>query len=67
MQELGIGIIGGGYMGKAHAVAYASVCSVLSTRLRPRLEVGAAASMGSAANYRATVGVERADHACEAW
>ena len=37
MAEIGIGLIGGGYMGKAHAVAYAAVGTVFQTRLRPRL------------------------------
>ena len=37
MAEIGIGIIGGGYMGKAHAVAMTSVGAVFNTALRPRL------------------------------
>ena len=36
MSEIGIGIIGGGYMGKAHAVARAAVGAVFGTKLRPR-------------------------------
>lgn len=39
MAEVGIGIVGGGYMGKAHAVAMAAVGSVFDTALRPRLEM----------------------------
>ena len=39
MAEIGIGIIGGGYMGKAHAVAMAAVGAVFDTALRPRLEM----------------------------
>ena len=39
MPEIGIGIIGGGYMGKAHSVAMAAAASVFDTALRPRLEV----------------------------
>ncbi len=39
MTEIGIGIIGGGYMGKAHAVAMAAVGAVFNTALRPRLEM----------------------------
>jgi predicted dehydrogenase len=38
-KELGIGIIGGGYMGKAHSVAMQAVGAVFNTRLRPRLEM----------------------------
>ena len=36
---IGIGIIGGGYMGKAHSVAMAAVGAVFNTALRPRLEM----------------------------
>ena len=39
MSRIGIGIVGGGYMGKAHSVAMAAVGSVFDTRLRPSLEV----------------------------
>ena len=39
VSRIGIGIIGGGYMGKAHAVAMAAVASVFDTTLRPSLEV----------------------------
>ena len=39
MAQIGIGIVGGGYMGKAHAVAMSAVAAVFDTRLRPSLEV----------------------------
>jgi predicted dehydrogenase len=39
MAEIGIGIVGAGYMGKAHSVAMASVGAVFDTTLRPRLEM----------------------------
>lgn len=39
MAEIGIGIVGGGYMGKAHAVAMTAVAAVFDTALRPRLEM----------------------------
>ena len=39
MKEIRIGIVGGGYMGKAHAVAYTAVASVFETKLRPMLEM----------------------------
>ncbi len=39
MREIGIGIVGGGYMGKAHSVAMAAVGAVFDTALRPRLEM----------------------------
>ena len=44
MTEIGIGILGGGYMGKAHAVAMSSVGAVFNTALRPRLEMVCASS-----------------------
>ena len=60
MKPIGIGIIGGGYMGKAHAVAMASVGAVFATRLRPRLEMVCATSVESAEKYRAEYGFARA-------
>jgi predicted dehydrogenase len=60
MTEIGIGIVGGGYMGKAHAVAMTSVGAVFDTALRPRLEMIAAASPQSAERYRAAFGARRA-------
>lgn len=60
MAELGIGIVGGGYMGKAHAVAFAAVGAVFETTLRPRLEMVAASSLHSAERYRAAFGFRRA-------
>ena len=60
MTEIGIGIVGGGYMGKAHAVAMSSVGAVFNTPLRPRLEMVAASSPDSAARYRDAFGFARA-------
>lgn len=60
MTEIGIGIVGGGYMGKAHAVAMSAVGAVFNTGLRPRLEMIAAASPSSAERYRAAYGFRRA-------
>lgn len=60
MTEIGIGIVGGGYMGKAHAVAMAAVGAVFDTDLRPRLEMVCAASPGSAERYRRAYGFSRA-------
>ena len=59
MREIGIGIIGGGYMGKAHAVAMAAVGAVFGTTLRPRLEMVCATSDASAERYRAAYGFAR--------
>ena len=60
MAEIGIGLVGGGYMGKAHAVALSCVGAVFDTALRPRLEMIAAASAASAERYRAAYGFARA-------
>lgn len=60
MTEIGVGIIGGGYMGKAHAVAFAAVGAVFGTGLRPRLEMVAASTPESAERYRKDFGFARA-------
>jgi predicted dehydrogenase len=39
LSTIGIGIVGAGYMGKAHSVAMAAVGAVFNTALRPRLEM----------------------------
>lgn len=59
MAEIGIGVIGGGYMGKAHSVAMTAVGAVFDTALRPRLEMIAASSPASAERYRAAYGFAR--------
>ncbi len=60
MAEIGIGIVGGGYMGKAHAVAFSAVGAVFDTHLRPRLEMVCASSDASAERYRSQFGFKRA-------
>ncbi|WP_298935208.1 Gfo/Idh/MocA family oxidoreductase [uncultured Ruegeria sp.] len=60
MPEIGIGIVGGGYMGKAHSVAMSAVGAVFNTALRPRLEMICASTPESAERYRAAYGFERA-------
>ncbi|MEM8728455.1 MAG: Gfo/Idh/MocA family oxidoreductase [Pseudomonadota bacterium] len=62
MTEIGIGIVGGGYMGKAHAVAMTAVGPVFNTALRPRLEMVCASSPDSAERYRVAFGYARATH-----
>ena len=57
---IGIGIVGGGYMGKAHATAFASVGAIFGTTLRPRLRCVCATSPASAERYRAAYGFDRA-------
>ena len=59
-REIGIGILGGGYMGKAHAVAMSAVGAVFDTVLRPRLEMVCASRDESAERYRAAYGFARA-------
>ena len=59
MAEIGIGIVGGGYMGKAHAVAMSAVGAVFNTTLRPKLEMVCATSPESAERYRAAYGFAR--------
>jgi predicted dehydrogenase len=60
MRDVGIGIVGGGYMGKAHSVAMAAVGAVFNTGLRPRLEMICATTPASAEGYRAAYGFARA-------
>ena len=60
MPEIGIGIVGGGYMGKAHAVAMSAVGAVFETALRPRLEMVCASTPASAERYRTAFGFARA-------
>ena len=60
MREIGIGIVGGGYMGKAHAVAMSAVGAVFNTNLRPRLEMVCGASYETSKKYRDAYGFRRA-------
>jgi len=60
VTKIGIGILGGGYMGKAHAVAMSAVGAVFNTKLRPRLEMVCATSAESAERYRSAYGFRRA-------
>ena len=60
MADIGIGIIGGGYMGKAHAVAFSAVGAVFQTTLRPRLAMVCATSLERAETYRRAYGFDRA-------
>ncbi|WP_179380727.1 Gfo/Idh/MocA family protein [Jannaschia marina] len=55
-RDIGIGIVGGGYMGKAHAVAMSAVGAVFETALRPRLAMVCATLEASAERYRAAYG-----------
>ncbi|MEO9862450.1 MAG: Gfo/Idh/MocA family oxidoreductase [Yoonia sp.] len=59
MKQIGIGIVGGGYMGKAHAVAHSAVGALFDTALRPRLEMVCATNDASAEKYRNAYGFQR--------
>ena len=60
MTQIGIGIIGGGYMGKAHAVAMSAVGAVFNTTLRPKLEMICATTPETAESHRKALGFARA-------
>lgn len=60
MRSIGFGVVGGGYMGKAHSVALAAVGAVFDTALRPRLEMICATTPATAERYRAAYGFARA-------
>jgi predicted dehydrogenase len=59
LSEIGIGIIGAGYMGKAHSVAMAAVGAVFNTTLRPRLEMICTTSVEGAAKNAKAYGFAR--------
>jgi len=59
VAEIGVGIVGGGYMGKAHAVAMAAVASVFDTALRPALEVICTTTEAGAAEKARQFGFKR--------
>lgn len=59
VAEIGIGIVGGGYMGKAHAVALNAVASVFDTPLRPRLEMICTTTADGAADKARQFGARR--------
>ena len=60
MAEIGIGIVGGGYMGKAHSAAMSAVATIFDTPLRPRLEMICATTEETAETYRESFGFARA-------
>jgi predicted dehydrogenase len=59
VTQIGVGIVGGGYMGKAHAVAMASVAVVFDTALRPTLEVICTTTQAGAADKARQFGFKR--------
>jgi predicted dehydrogenase len=59
-KKIGIGIIGAGYMGKAHSVALQAVGAVFNTQLRPQLEVLCTTTEQGAAEKAKALGFNRA-------
>ncbi|WP_112662210.1 Gfo/Idh/MocA family protein [Microvirga flavescens] len=60
MKSLGVGLIGTGYMGKCHALAWNAVASVFGDVPRPRLAMLAEASQELAETKARELGFERA-------
>jgi predicted dehydrogenase len=59
LTKIGIGIVGGGYMGKAHSVAMSAVGAVFDTKLRPVLEMIATSTEQGAAEKARAFGFAR--------
>ena len=60
MGEIGVGIIGTGFMGECHALAFTSVVPLFQPELRPRLEMVADINAAAAERARARFGFARA-------
>ena len=59
MKSIGVGVIGTGFMGKAHSIAYSSSGSVFGTSLRPKLEIVCDLSPSRAKNRATDLGFAR--------
>ncbi|WFE91055.1 Gfo/Idh/MocA family oxidoreductase [Roseibium porphyridii] len=59
-RKLGVGIVGGGYMGKAHSVAMHAVGAVFDTALRPALEMVCTTTPEGAARKASELGFSNA-------
>ena len=59
MQDIHIGLIGAGYMGKAHTIAYKAVRSIFSTALNPVCDCIATSSDAGAARSARELGWQR--------
>ncbi len=59
MQEIGIGVIGTAFMGKAHSIAYTAAATAFGGNLRPRLEIVCDESAEVAEAKRADMGFAR--------
>jgi predicted dehydrogenase len=60
MDEIGVGVIGTGFMGECHALAFAAVGPLFQPELRPRLELVADINATAAERARARFGFARA-------
>jgi predicted dehydrogenase len=60
MREIGVGIIGTGFMGKCHAFAYRAVAGIFPSSLRPVLEVVADIDAAAAERAAGQLGFKRA-------
>ena len=60
MGEIGVGIIGTGFMGECHALAFTSVTPLFQPKLRPRLAVVADVNAAAAERARDRFGFGRA-------
>jgi predicted dehydrogenase len=63
MGEIGVGIIGTGFMGECHALAFTAVVPLFQPELRPRLEMVADVNGTAAERARARFGFARASAA----
>ena len=59
VRTIGVGVIGTGFIGKAHSIAYSAVSSVFGTGLRPTLEIVCDLSPERAADRAADLGFDR--------
>lgn len=60
MREIGVGIVGTGFMGKAHAFAYRAVAGIFPLKLQPVLEMVADNNAEAGARAHAQLGFRRA-------
>ena len=58
-REIGVGVIGTGFMGKAHCIAYSASAAVFGGGLKPRLEVVCDADAQRARQWAQTLGFRR--------
>ncbi|WP_299625886.1 Gfo/Idh/MocA family protein [Pelagibius sp.] len=60
MESVGVGLIGTGYMGKCHAIAYTTVATIFGLSPRPRLELLCDVNEAQASRQAAALGFARA-------